>query len=99
MHESIDFSQHQQKLRRATNVFTSEIDNEVVMAHLQNGKYYGLNAVGTALWKFLAEPRTFPEICTHLLAKFEVDEACCRQDTREVLTQLLHANLVKVVEV
>lgn len=88
----------QTKLVQVTNIFASYIDNDVVMANLQTGKYYGLNPMGACIWKLLEAPHSLNEMCLHLLEAFDIDEATCRQDVAELLEKLVDAQLVQPVD-
>lgn len=85
------------RFARIDGIFASDLDNEVVMAHLQTGKYYGLNAVGAQVWKMLAQPLTIDELCQQLLRDFAVDVATCHADVAELIVKLIDAQLVKQV--
>ena len=65
---------------RSSDIVTSEIDDSIVMMSVSAGTFYGLNAVGSAIWQFVERPTTVETIITHILAEFEVSQAQCQDD-------------------
>lgn len=68
------------------------------MLHLDQGIYYGLNAVGARVWQLLQEPRMLDEIVQRLVAEFEVSREQCLEDVRELVSDLRRHELVTVTE-
>lgn len=77
---------------------STTIDGESVILHMEQGKYYGFNEVGTEVWESVQEPRTVGGICRMLQDAYEVEESRCRDDVRELVTKLLEFDLVRIVE-
>lgn len=65
---------------------------------VKTGTYYGLNEVGSAVWRHIEEPRHFTDIRDHLLARYDADPARCEEDLVKLLTELRRAGLVEVVD-
>lgn len=91
----IDVNKPQQKFRQVPNLLASAVDEEVVMANLATGKYFGLDPVGTRIWHLLAQPQTVGDLCAHLLTLFDVDAVTCRQEVQALLEALVAAKLVQ----
>lgn len=70
------------------------VDGEAVLIGIETGRYYGLDAIGTAIWNGIEQPRTFDALCASLIEEFEGDPAVIEQETRAFLTQLLERELV-----
>lgn len=75
-------------------IFTEVEGDESVLLHLGTGIYYGLDEVGTALWKLLEQGKTNKEITVHLLSEYEVSEAQLRQDLQQIISELQQENLI-----
>ena len=71
------------------------VEGEVIILHLDEGVYYGLNQVGARIWELVQQPRTESEVVETLVEEFEVDRARCSADVRELLTELGERNLVR----
>ena len=80
------------------NVIYTEMDNEIVLMHVSNGKYYSLNSVGSLVWKLLASPIKIEAICDVVEQDFEVDKEVCQQDVIFLIEELYQIGLVEVDE-
>ncbi|TVR15130.1 MAG: PqqD family protein [Balneolaceae bacterium] len=80
--------------QRISNSVSGLLDDELVMMDIEKGKYFSLNIVATHIWEYIKEPRTFPEICDYLLSEYDVDEATCKKEVSELITELEKLGLV-----
>lgn len=91
-------------LTNSTTVATTDdalsttIDNETVILHASEGKYYGLNDVGTFIWELLEEPRTIDAICTAVTEEYDVESERCKEDINEMISELAAKGLVTLSE-
>ena len=76
----------------------NEIDSDTVLVSIEQGKYYGMEKVGSRIWKLIAQPRIVLAVCDTLLKEFKVSRETCQQDALVFLNQLAEENLVKVVD-
>lgn len=72
----------------------SRIDDEMVFFNPVAGNYYGTGPVGAEIWEFLEKPRSFTEICSHLLEKFEVDQTTCETQLKSFISEMLNEGIV-----
>lgn len=79
------------------NCLSTEIDGESVILHMEKGKYYGFNEVGTRVWQIVQQPRTVDEICDELVSIYDVDRTQCRRDVESLIDELNQKGLVHVV--
>ena len=79
-------------------IIHSKIGEEYVMMDIDSGFYFGMNSVGSVIWKHLEQACTFDELVIKLMLEFQVDKQVCELDTQDFLDQLLEKNLVKIVE-
>lgn len=77
-------------------LLTTEVDDEAVMLDAEAGLYFGLNEVGTLIWKELEEPRSIAELQEAVLAKFDIEPDQCSQDLGEFLTDCFEADLIEI---
>lgn len=80
----------------ADRVVGTELDGEFVMLDPDSGNYYGLNEVGSAVWRFLASPRRLDEVVAHVCDGFEVTPERCRADLDRLFTELVARRLITV---
>ena len=84
---------------RSFDIVTSEIDGSIVMMSVSAGTFYGLNAVGSAIWQFVERPTTVATIITHISAEFEVSEAQCQDDILAFIEAMLDKKaLIRAVQ-
>ena len=80
----------------ASDVLASELGAEYVLLNLNNGTYYGLQDVGSEIWKMLQNPVTVDDICSAIIKTFEAEPERCRRDVMRLLGELLTHGLVEV---
>jgi Coenzyme PQQ synthesis protein D (PqqD) len=75
-----------------------EVDGSVVMMSLEKSMYYGLEGVGGRIWQMVDRPRSVAEICVELAAEYDVEPEVCLRDVCEFVAQLVHADLIRIME-
>ena len=81
---------------RSRELVSSEIDGEIVMMSIENGKYYGLDEVGSCIWRMLEKPHPVADIITQILVDYEVERATCEEDVMRFLQQLDDDNILEI---
>jgi hypothetical protein len=79
------------------HVMMRYLDNESVFLNLDTERYFGLDQVGTRMWKVIT---TFPSIeaaYQQLLSEFDVEPETLRSDLVDLLEKLLENNLLQMV--
>lgn len=84
----------EQKLVRSDAALSRKVDDEWVMFHPGEGKYFALGSVGARIWELLENPVTETEIQERLLAEYSVEPERCRQEVETFVAQLREAQLV-----
>ena len=81
-------------------VLFQELAGEAVLLNLENDRYYGLDDVGTRMWRLLAEHGETSAVVQHLLNEYagEVDQTTLERDLSELIEKLAHAGLITVNE-
>jgi hypothetical protein len=74
----------------------AEIDNEVVALSVATGTCYGLNQVGSRIWRLLASPIRIRDLCSTLLSEYEVAPEVCERQVIDLLEELRAEGLVGV---
>jgi hypothetical protein len=83
---------------RATHVVSAPIEEELVMADVERGKYYGLDEIATAIWNGLEHRILVSDLCLQLMNDYDVDEKICREEVISFLHELQSRGLVDVVD-
>jgi hypothetical protein len=69
---------------------------EAAILNTKEGIYYGLDPIGTQVWKLLQTPRRVADIQKVLLQEYEVEPDRCQHDLLALLEDLLGAGLIEV---
>jgi len=78
------------------DVLVSELAGELVILNLNSESYFGLDEVGTRMWKALTTSETIQSAYDGLLAEYEVSEDRLREDLINLLDKLVERGLVEV---
>ncbi len=80
------------------HVTTNQIEDELVALNLETSFYYGVDGIGTQIWRLLIdENMTIPAACDKLLQEYDVDAETCRREVRAFVEQLIDARLLETV--
>lgn len=75
-------------LQRRNDLLFNEIDGEMVMLSIHNGEYYGMDKVGSRIWKILSEPIKLSCLVDKLILEYEINRDQCLIDTVNFLEKL-----------
>lgn len=81
-------------LQPSADVIFRELDGEAVLLDLANGRYYGLNAVGTRVWTLAAGGTRVEDVVTALAGEFDADAPRIRDDVEALLADLIGRGLL-----
>jgi coenzyme PQQ synthesis protein D (PqqD) len=85
---------------RNHDVVSRKIEGELIIVPIRSGvgdlnSLYTLNPVGSALWEFMNEGHTIPEMVQRICDEFEVSDSQARQDIELFLNSLLEEKLIE----
>ena len=83
-------------LTRSPTVLAAEVDGEVVMMSIERGHYFGLDDIGSDIWKRLEPPCSFSALIDGLAADYEADRATIAADVRVLLDGMLADHVVRL---
>ncbi len=72
----------------------SRVGDETVLLHLENGTYYGLDAVGTRIWEMLREGKAPLSICEAVAREYGIAREAVEADARRFLGDLKAHNIL-----
>jgi hypothetical protein len=79
-------------------VTTNQIEDELVALNLETSFYYGVDGIGTQIWRLLIdENMTISAACAKLLEEYDVDAETCQREVRAFVGQLIDAKLMEMV--
>lgn len=85
-------------LKVCEDVIVEEIDGQLLMLDLRKNAYFGLNAVGLAIWRALEEGRGVEAAVDALVAEFEVERERAAADAAAFVRELLSRGFAAEVE-
>lgn len=88
----------QSTISRSPDYVTNEIDGDLVMMSISEEAFFGLNAVGAAIWDFLAEPASIETIISHIVDHFEVSEQQCQADVLRFVDEMVNKKTLRINE-
>ena len=83
---------------RTPDLLFADVGNEVVMMNIDKGMYYALDDIASEIWALLEVPNRVIDLCTTLLAEFDISLEEGQQDVLAFLVDLQERNLLEVHE-
>jgi len=78
------------------DVLINEIAGESVLLNLDGGRYFGLDDVGTDMWKALTTSRSIEQALAQLTALYDAEASVLKTDLESLVNRLAHHGLVKL---
>jgi hypothetical protein len=86
----------QDKLSRAQDLFSTELDQEMVLMSIDAGAYYGLEGPARSIWEILDTPLTFSALVNRLVEEYRVSPEDCAADLQRFLGEMEREGLLRV---
>ncbi len=83
---------------RSGGLVDAEIEDEIVALNIENGTCYGLNRVGSKIWRLLGAPIRISDLCGALLTEYKVNPVVCERQVLDLLEELRAEGLVATPE-
>jgi hypothetical protein len=82
-------------LQRNDDLLIQKIDDDLVMADLKAGAYFGLADVSKSIWDHLGSSMTAGALCDALQLAYEVDRQTCEADVLAFLRDMQAEGLIR----
>src|SRR5437868_3229637 len=83
-------------IARSPSVLTAEVDGEVVMMSIEQGRYFGLDDIGSDIWKRIEPPCSFATLIDRLVVDYEADRATIAADVQVLLGRMAAQDVVRL---
>jgi hypothetical protein len=83
-------------LSRSPSVLTAEVGGEIVMMSIEQGHYFGLDHIGSDIWKRIEPPCSFAALIDGLAAYYEADRATIITDVTILLGHMVERDIVRL---
>jgi hypothetical protein len=80
---------------RKPGLLSADLDGEVVVLSIDNGRYYDMNAVGSRIWALVERPISVAALIDRLVGEFEVTRPVCQDEVLAFLGELHADGLVQ----
>ena len=84
------------KLKISKNVLFREIDDEAVLLNLQSGIYFGLDKIGTEIWRWIREDGRLGKVLDKMTRRYEVSPRTAESDLLALAADLKKHGLVDI---
>ena len=71
-------------------------DGEVVLMHIENGRFFTLSGTGRRVWELIGEPIAVGALVDRLTGEFSVDRETCLRDVLALCERLDEGQLLDV---
>jgi hypothetical protein len=88
----------QRRFRVPEHINVRRFDEEWVVLDLKEGKYFGLDELGGAIWQQMTAGKTPVEIVETILSTYQASREEIAKDVLRLLDDLLAAGLIESVE-
>ncbi len=85
-------------IRPRRDVYAREFDGEIVLLDLAGGTYYGLDPLGSKVWRHTTEGRSIREVALDVLQEYDVDQESVLKDLLTLANDWIEKGLVERVE-
>lgn len=86
------------KVEQGDDVIYQALQNEIVLLNMKDQQYFGLDDVGSDMWKLLVEHGDVETVADRLSEEYDVDRATVREDLGVLIRNLMAAGLLKCAD-
>jgi hypothetical protein len=83
-------------ISRSPSVLAAEVDGEIVMMSIEQGRYFGLDDIGSDIWKRLEQPCSFSALVDALAADYDAERGTIASDVTALLTRMAEQDVVRL---
>lgn len=82
-------------VQRNPDITFGEVDGELVALSLERGECFGLDPIGTLVWRAAETPVRFDALVAQMTKRFQVSDHQCRADLTEFLDEVIAAGMMQ----
>lgn len=76
---------------------SAKVGDEIVMMSADQGKYIGLNDVGTRVWELIETPQSVESVIAALVEEFDVTAETCQAEVETFVEKLRDNKAIEVM--
>ncbi len=78
------------------DVAETELDGNIILLHVENGKYYNFNSTSSDLWRWLSVEVSVKSLVDSLFAKYDCSQEQAQEDVLAFLNEMNNNQLLIV---
>lgn len=78
------------------DIDTTDLNGDLVMMDLEEGRYFSLNSVGSRIWQLIEEPIKVNKVIDALLEEYEINRSQCEENVLEFLGKLNDSKIISI---
>jgi hypothetical protein len=82
---------------RSESLLSNNLGDDIVMMDIEQGSYYGLEAVAARIWDLTENPVSVGSLCESLLSEYDVSKEQCSREVSAFLNDLIERQIIRVV--
>ena len=83
-------------ISRSPSVLAADVQGEIVMMSIEKGQYFGLDDIGSDIWKRIEQPCSFAALIDGLAAAYDADRGTIANDVRLLLDKMAAQDVVRL---
>ncbi len=83
--------------RNTEHVLTTELGDDLMLMHIENGVYINLNPTGRAIWELAEAPIAVEDIVSSLISVYEIDKETCLNATLDYLRKMKQQEILIIL--
>lgn len=80
--------------KRNLDLISADLDDDLVVLDVEQGKYFSLNPISKRIWEILEEEKSKEELVAILLDEYDVSSEECNRDVEIHLKELKKMKLI-----
>ena len=85
------------RVRPRADVLMRDLEGEAVIVELTSGRYFGLDEIGTDIWRWIEEHQQLSAVHEAMTTRYEVAAPDAERDLLQLVGELLEAGLLEPV--
>ena len=86
------------RLRIPEDVLSQDLEGETILLNLASGVYFGLDPIGTRVWRLIEEHGRLGPIRGAMTQEYDVSNERLGEDLIDLVAQLLDKGLLEVIK-
>jgi hypothetical protein len=82
-------------VQRRRDALAAEVGGELVLMSVEHGKYYGLDDVGSDVWRRIEQPIAVEQLCAELAREYRGDPSAIERDVVALLEKFAGQDLLE----